>query len=283
MPDLEDFDLRPSSDVAIPGPRSPRRGPWLWIALAVIALAAGAGYYYFLQRRAPVAAPQPVAEAPPAPAPKPNTGLGSNPFSVTLPALDASDALVREIVRMLSTHPRVLAWLAGNGLVRNFVVVVVNTADGRTPAPQLPRLRPAGRFTVTNRNGMLTIDPRSYDRYNLLAAAAASLDPTVSSRVYATFKPLIEEAYRDLGYPDTPFDMTLERAIVRVLSTRPPGEPVRLVPGKGALYLFADPNTEALPAAQKQLLRMGPRNLQTVQAAVRGIALALGVPAERLP
>ena len=282
MPDLEDFDLRHSSDVTSHGPRSPRRGPWIWVALAVIALAAGG--YFVWQRRAPATAPQPVAQAPAAPEPpKPNTALGSNPFGVTLPALDASDAVVRQIVRMLSTHPRVLAWLAGTGLVRNFVVVVVNTADGRTPAPQLQRLRPSGRFAATNRDGTLAIDPRSYERYNLLAAAAASLDPTVSSRVYATFRPLIEEAYKDLGYPDTPFDATLERAIVRVLSTRPLAEPVRIVPGKGPLYLFADRNAEALPAVQKQLLRMGPRNLQTIQAAVRGIALALGIPAERLP
>lgn len=46
---------------------------------------------------------------------------------------------------------------------------------------------------------------------------------------------------------------------------------------------FADPDLEALPAAQKQLLRMGPRNVRIIQSSLREIALALGIPAERLP
>jgi hypothetical protein len=282
MPDLADFELRRSSDARTPEPRPPRRNPWIWAALIVIVLAAAAGYY-LLRNRTPATTPPSVTQAPPAAAPQPNAALGATPFDVTLPALDASDAIVRQLVRMVSSHPRVAAWLATNGLIRNFVVVVVNTADGKTPAPQLQRLRPAGRFEVADRNGALSIDAREYARYDTLAAAAAALDPAGSARLYATFKPLIEEAYRDLGYPDAKFDDTLERAIARVLSARPLADPVPILPGKGALYVFADPKVEALPAAQKQLLRMGPRNLQTIQAAVRAIALALGIPGQRLP
>jgi len=38
-----------------------------------------------------------------------------------------------------------------------------------------------------------------------------------------------------------------------------------------------------LTAAQKQLLRMGPENARIVQAKLCEIALALGVPPQRLP
>ena len=48
-------------------------------------------------------------------------------------------------------------------------------------------------------------------------------------------------------------------------------------------YGFAAPDVEALTAAQKQLLRMGPRHVRTIQSSLRAIALALGIPAERLP
>jgi hypothetical protein len=52
---------------------------------------------------------------------------------------------------------------------------------------------------------------------------------------------------------------------------------------RGIGYAYADPGLESLTAAQKQLLRMGPRNAHTVQSSLRAIAIALGIPAERLP
>ena len=40
---------------------------------------------------------------------------------------------------------------------------------------------------------------------------------------------------------------------------------------------------DGLTGVQKQLLRMGPRNVRIIQSSLREIALALGIPAERLP
>jgi hypothetical protein len=47
-------------------------------------------------------------------------------------------------------------------------------------------------------------------------------------------------------------------------------------------YEFADPAIEGLPKAQRQLLRMGPRNVRIVQAKVREVARYLGIPDSRL-
>jgi hypothetical protein len=58
---------------------------------------------------------------------------------------------------------------------------------------------------------------------------------------------------------------------------------VRLQPHGGVGYAFADPRDEGLTPAQKQLLRMGPGNARIVQAKLREIALALGIPPQRLP
>jgi hypothetical protein len=102
--------------------------------------------------------------------------------------------------------------------------------------------------------------------------------------VYSTLKPRIEEAYRELGFPETPFDRTLQRAVVLLLATPHLDEAGRLrVESRGIGYGFADPTLEALPAAQKQLLRTGPRNGRSILASLRNIALALGIPAEQLP
>ena len=107
--------------------------------------------------------------------------LGGDAMPITLPPLDDSDGMVRELVKQLSSHPRVAAWLATDDLIRNFTVVVVNVAEGSTPAAQLQALRPSSRFRIVGRNGNQQIDPRSYERFDALADAAASLDPAGSA------------------------------------------------------------------------------------------------------
>jgi len=143
-------------------------------------------------------------------------------------------------------------------------------------------LRPASAFRVVEQNGQLVIDPQSYARYDGLAAAAASIDPAGAARLYATLKPRIEEAHGELGAPPGSFDRALERTIVLLLQTPVVDRPVRVEP-KGIGYRFADPNLERLAAPQKNLLRTGPRNVRIIQSALRQIALALGIPSERLP
>ena len=281
MPDQLDLNIRPSeSDEPIGGPRArPPAGPIIVIALLVVAAAIAAYFAFFREASAPVdqaAAPPPASrEAPAGP-------LGGTPQPVEVPPLDESDAVVRTLVGQLSSHPRVAAWLTTDGLIRNFTTVVTNIAEGPTPTVHLQRLRPSGRFEVVERGDELMVDERSYERYDSLADAVQSVDAEGAARLYATLKPRIEEAYRDLGFPDTPFDRTLERAITSLLATPVTDGPVAVVP-RGIGYGYADPKLESLTAAQTQLLRMGPRNARTVQRKLREIALALGVPEARLP
>jgi hypothetical protein len=237
------------------------------------------------QADAPVEAPKPAAAA------ASDRPLGGEPAPVVVPPLDESDPVVRELVRKLSSHPRIAAWLATDGLVRNFTAVVANVADGRRFAVLLPSLRPDGPFRIVERDDETSIDIRSYERYSGLAEAVGALDANGTAQVYATLKPRIEEAYKELGGAPAgaaggrqaaSFDRVLERAIVALLQTPIPDEPVALEP-RGIGWGFVDDELENLTPAQKQLLRMGPRNARMIQTKLREIALALGIPAERLP
>ena len=60
---------------------------------------------------------------------------------IALPSLDESDSLVRNLVAALTSHPAFAAWLIPDQLVRTFVLVVDNVADGNNPAARLPPLR----------------------------------------------------------------------------------------------------------------------------------------------
>lgn len=278
-PDALDYELR--KDAAGPlleGPPASR--PGLWIAIAVIIVAAAiAAYFAFGRGRGTsnVAAPQTAGRSTTADRP-----LGGEAASIAVPPLDQTDSLVRELVKQVTSHPLAAAWLTTNGLIRNFAVALSNAAEGRTPSAHLRVLRPTAAFQVTSRDGRLVIDPRSFQRYDGIAAAATSIDAQGAARLYATLKPRIEEAYRELGSPE-PLDHALETVIVQLLQVPVVAEPIPVVLKGGTGYAFADPSLESLTGMQKQLLRTGSANVRTIQSALRAIAGALGIPADRLP
>jgi len=276
--EVPEYDLLKTPEEMVRQPLA-RPSLLMWTALLVLGIAIGLAVYMALGRRQQ---PTPLAQASTSPQ-QPAQPLGGDAMPVTVPPLDESDAVVRELVKQISSHPAVAAWLATNGLIRNFTVVVVNVADGNSPTGQLQVLRPSSRFSVAGSNDDMRIDTRSYDRFNDLAAAAASLDPAGSARLYATLKPRIEEANRELGLGNTPFDQTLERAIVQLLRTPVVERPIRVVPRGGVGYAFTDEELQSLTPGQKQLLRTGPRNVRIIQTALRNLAIALGIPADRLP
>jgi len=276
MPDFSDLSLLKTDEP----PRHDRRvSPGVWIAVGVLVFAVGIALYVVYGRR-PAPAPPPAAAK--AVEPPPPTPLGGDAERIALPPLAETDPIVRDLVRKVTSHPTALAWLATDGLIRNFTVVVSNIADGATPAQHLRAVRPSSPFRVVERDDDVIIDARSYTRYDGIAAAAASIDPAVGARLYATLKPRIEEAYSQLGVQAASFDRALERAIVVLLQTPVVDGPVRVEP-KGIGWRYADAKIENLTAAQKQLLRTGPRNVRMIQGALRQLALALGIPSERLP
>lgn len=252
------------------------------IVLAGIAILAviGGGYLFL---RAPTDGDAVRTEteqivAPGSPAARLPAEPGEN---IVLPPLDESDALVGELVARLSSHPRVAAWLTTDQLVRNFTVVVLNIAEGRTPATHLRKIAPSGVFQVVADGTTARIDPRSFQRYDSHAAAVSAIDARGAARLYATLKPRIDDAYKELGAPHGDFDRTLERAIAHLLKTPALEAPVAVKPAPAG-FAFADPSLESLSNAQKQLLRMGPANVRAVQGKLREVAQYLGiVPAER--
>jgi hypothetical protein len=129
---------------------------------------------------------------------------------------------------------------------------------------------------VTGSGDTLRIDQQSYDRYNTLAAVVDSTDVDGAAKAYQRLKPLINQAYHELGYPDEDFDKKLGMAIARLLDTPVPTGPVALK-ATSVSYQFADPDLESLSSPQKQLLRMGPHNMQIVQAKLRAFAKAAGL------
>ena len=280
MADIDDLSFD-SGPAPAPAPPEPSGTPIWPIAIFAALFLALVGLWYFGGRAKPAepaAAPRAVAQTT-VELPRRTAEPGE---AIDLPPLDQSDAIVRALVARLSSHPDVAAWLTTDALLKNLTVAVQNVADGDTPAQHLVPLRPKGSFSTVTSRGARWIDPASYRRYDGIAAAADSLDARGVARLYATLKPRIDDAYRELMGPDANFDRTLERAIVQILRTPVIDEDVQLT-GDTVTYAFASPALEGLTAAQRQLLRMGPRNVRVVKAKVRAVAGFLGIPDASLP
>lgn len=277
LEDVSDYELQKDERPSAFESRSPL--PWL-LAVIAIAAAAGAGWYFYTNRHTQPQLSQAAAES--AAAPTAASPLGGPADAIELPPLGETDALVRQLVSAVSSHPTIAAWLTTDDLLRSFTVAVENIATGATPARRLTVLRPAGAFRVVEDDGDWLIDPRSYERYAPLAGAVQSLDADGTARLYSTLKPRIEEAYAELGRQRS-FDVTLEEALVAMLRTPVPAGNVSLVQRGATMYAFEDARIERLTPAQKQLARMGPGNARAIQGKLREIALALGIPSERLP
>ncbi len=252
------------------------------IAVVAVAIAAGISAFIYFGNQESVAEPVPVVQTSPEAAPSLPSPVVDPPEEIVLPSLDESDSLARDLIAALTSHPAFAAWLIPDQLVRMFVLVVENVADGRNPAERLRPLRPTQRFSARGEGSQLGVDPASYARYNAHAEVVASINPAGAAEVYRRLYPLITEAYADLGHPDGGFDDTLQRALQNLLDTPVLERNVTLMP-RAAFFEFADDELEDLQAVQKQFLGMGPRNVRAVQASLRDIARALGIDPGSLP
>lgn len=202
----------------------------------------------------------------------------------TLPPveLDRSDDLVRQLVKELSPHPKVELWLKSKELIRRFTAAVDNIANGLSPRSHIDFFVPAGDFKVIKKGDFFYADPNGFSRYDAVVDVFVSLDSKKTVQLFRSLKPLFQEAYRDLGYPNQDFEDALFRAVDELLRTPIVEGEIRL--GKSVLnYIMVDPVLEGLSDAQKHLLRMGPENVGAVQAKLREMAAALGIPEGRLP
>ncbi len=80
--------------------------------------------------------------------------------------------------------------------------------------------------------------------------------------------PLLTEAYGELGIQEVDVEARVARAIEILLETPEPEGRI-WVRQPSVAYEFADPTLEALPPAQKQLIRMGPANMRKIKSKLR--------------
>ena len=187
-------------------------------------------------------------------------------LSGTLPSLERSDEALFSHLSLLLSSVR-LNLLENEQFLRKLVLQVDNASKGQLVYQHSPIKGPKTYFDVDEEDGQLLVDKDSYQRYNPYGDLALSVDTSLLVAFYRFYEPLLDEAYAELGYPEGTFRRALIQAIDQALATPVIAGEIELQQPE-ANYIYADENLESLNMVQKQLLRMGPENIQKIQSAL---------------
>ncbi|WP_019613397.1 DUF3014 domain-containing protein [Psychromonas ossibalaenae] len=196
------------------------------------------------------------------------------PVADELPPLNNSDSLALTSAQQLSPLPEYAPILGDQDIIRNFVVFIDNFSSGELLSNFSPLAKPGEHFSVVKRDNEIYLDEQSYHRYDIYVDIINSMDIDYAITQYQRLKPLFDEAYQEIGYPENAFDSTLYDAIDKVLNAPVIREPIKLI-APSAMYKFADPELEALSSADKLMIRMGPNNILKLRSKLQQIQIAL--------
>ncbi|MGL4222796.1 MAG: DUF3014 domain-containing protein [Shewanella sp.] len=266
------------------------------IAIVLVILLSAGGYYYYskddspkLIPNAPIVLPEPPSSEPltleTPPEPETTTVVNETPAVTTptdttvtpvepqvpaeiVPSLPESDAFVHQKALAIINNNVVGSSLVNQDLIRQFVVFVDNLAQGELTRKVSPVKGPEKLFTVSEITNKVYLNPESYHRYDAYATVIANMDQQSLMHTYKQLTPLFDEAFAELGYSNAKFNDRMLQAIKVMLAAPIIEEPIELS-SISVNYRFVDPNLEALPSAQKLLVRMGPENTRKVKAALR--------------
>jgi hypothetical protein len=285
MTNVERFQL---ADRDLFDPRARRKTPYPFLGklggwIAVLAILAGIvlATYFYWQRQLPTIAPSataPPARTPPAPAPATESAIRypvpkaepQSGYTEPLPALEQSDVALRNHAAELFGSKASQALFYPNEIVRRLVVTVDNLPRKKLSTQLLPVKPAAGPFLTTVVNGAEAMSAANDQRYAPYVALATGVDAKKLVAAYIYVYPLLQEEYRNLGYPSGEFNDRLIDAIDDLLATPDIAGPILLVQPK-VMYQFADPHLEALSAGQKIMLRLGSQNAILIKTKLRAI------------
>ena len=108
-------------------------------------------------------------------------------------------------------------------------------------------------------------------RFSLYVDLLRTVDTETLVNWYFELKPLVDEAYRELGYPEEDFTDILQDAITKVLDMEIPKERLELV-RPSVMFQFKDEKFEGLDDADKLMLRLGKDNLLVIKSVLLEIS-----------
>ena len=281
---------------------SSNKNNWNVVVVIIVMLLAGLAYYLFLdakQESAPIEEIAPVVIEEPEEiveevieepiieeTPKPIVDeivevIEEEPIKEEpLPLLGESDDWVKEKMTALTWRKELLKLVIDDDMIRRLVVFTDNFSQGIIAYEHSPLVKPTTKFDGIPLDDNSQIHEwvwaeNSAKRFNLYVEFLRSFDVENLVNWYFELKPLIDEAYGELGYPDDDFTATMQDAITRVLDMDiPKGEVVLVRPS--VMYKYKSDELESMSDTDKLLLRLGKENLLVIKSVLLEFSDKLG-------
>ena len=258
--------------------------------LLLILLFAGAAWYSFMKPPEPVSELPPPQIAPALPVPQqktpltsedeavysePETGIEveSPPLPEPLPVLIESDTEVKQALADIAGAGPLAQYLVMDQVISRVVASIDSLTSRQVPVHINP-IRPAEDKFITEAEGDRTIlSAQNFARYDGYVALLQNTDAESLVNFYGRYSPLFQQAWEENGGTGS-FNDRLFEVIDDLLETPDVPGPVYLTKYE-AVYLFEDPDLEAMTAGQKVLVRMGSVNASVVKEKLMGIRARL--------
>ena len=181
---------------------------------------------------------------------------------------ETADAYARETIESVNGGKALAQFVAGDYIVERAVAIVDAIRRGEVPYKLLPVGRPSKPFPITDDGLRVTMDPSGFSRYDVFAQWVNGIDVMAIVDLLNEYEQIATEALSRMGVGDFDIRSAVLAATTEILATPIAPESSELMK-REANWVYMDPELEALSSLQKQVLRMGPRNSEIIQAKAR--------------
>lgn len=202
-----------------------------------------------------------------------------------LPTYDKANDFIKQQLELETWHalnisPQNVPALHKDFLLQRSVAFLDGLARGALLDKLMPFDRPRQAFIADKQGRTLSMGTTNFNRYDAFTQGIVAIDSQQAATFFHWTRPLLETAYSELGYSGEDLDKALIAAIDSLLATPTINGPIALK-RESVLYQYADPALEALPGAQKQLLRTGGENTRLLKSWLRELRSTLLNPGEK--
>ena len=158
--------------------------------------------------------------------------------------------------------------------IERAMAVVDSMRRGEIPYKLLPLAPPKQTFPFLDSGTAVTLDPAGFTRFDGLLTILAELNIPLAIELFRDYQPVLQASWSALGYANNDVEKSLLNVLELILLTPELPTDARLIKDEGN-WIYEDETLEALPALQKQLLRMGPNNAEQLRSLARDLRGAL--------
>ena len=180
-----------------------------------------------------------------------------------LPPLFESDTAVKQELEVIVGSEPLANYLVKDQAISRMVSTIDSLTARQVPPPINPVRSVPGTFVVETVGDRTVMSEENFARYNAYVDLLNTAETDSILATYRHFYPLFQQAWEENGKRGSFNDRLLEVIDELLMTPDVPG-PVYLTKPE-AVYLFDNPDLEALSAGQKILIRMGNANASVVK------------------